>query len=238
MLQPSATSPMRSAGASSHSNSPITPEPSPVSPRGDWHTHSTLLPSPVASSMPMRLPGTANSWAEQAERPAGTSRSNPENAIDFVAIPPASFQRTTVDYSKVVCLGPLPDSLQQSQRDTLITRLTGPGGRGVSNSLFKASSRASEGSLGSNFTEEEEMIAEELTRQASSSQANPPRRDGVSTNRSSQELSSLPFDDTGSAKKHRGLDSVSTYGKVRLDPGRDLIHVPQLADKRYSWEDQ
>lgn len=191
--QISPTSPTRSGGGSSHSNTSPTPELSPVSPRADWHTYPTLqLPSPVAGSMPPRFPGATGSWVSQGDfLSAETARSNTENAVDVVAVPQSSFQRNTADYSKVIYLGPLPETLQKNQRDTLITRLTGPDGRGVSKSLFHATSRASEGSLGSNFTEEEEMIAEELTRQASRLQAHSSHGDRVSSHQSGRGLTPL-----------------------------------------------
>lgn len=238
VLHPSPTSPMRSAGGSSHSNSSPTPELSPVSPRGDWQTYPTLMPSPDAGTMSSRFPGVAGSWGEQAEGPARTSQSNLAQAEDLVTIPQLVLKRTTTDFSNAICLGPLPDNLQQSQRDTVITRLAGAEDRGVSRPLFNATSRNSDGSLGSNFTEEEDMIAEEMTRQATLSQVTRAQCYQVSSNRRGQALPKLRVDNRESVENNQAKDSMPAHGRLHLDPGRDLIHVPQLANKRYSWEDQ
>ncbi|KAJ6444342.1 hamartin [Purpureocillium lavendulum] len=114
-------------------------------------------------------------------------------------------------------------------------RVVGSDGRSIPLSMFNATSMPSEGSLGSNYTEDEERYVEELTRHTSPSQARsyhsahqqPPRRN---ENRALQPHTEEP------TEGHDTLQSDSGSIRPRLDPGRDLIHVPQMADKRYSWE--
>lgn len=239
--------------------------PSPVSPRTDWNTND--LPSPITASLHPHsassqsgstgrrrggsntMNGTASD-SGSASRSSSNSSSNAdgqqrskEGNVTF-PLPQASFQRTPIEPSKVVCLGPLPEHVslfrQQMLPNATGTRrsLTGPT-RPVNNSHH----RPSTGSLGSNFTDEEDALEEEMTRQSimsvSRSQglqgaARPPTLTNplirtVLPRRTEEEDNVSPTSDTS------GSGSSSSGGRIG---GDDLIHVPQMAEKRYSWEEE
>ncbi|OAA81084.1 Peptidase aspartic, catalytic [Akanthomyces lecanii RCEF 1005] len=238
--------------------------PSPVSPRTDWNTND--LPSPITASLHPnsassqsgstgRRRGGSNTMNGTASDSGSASRSNSnsssntdgqqrnkEGNVTF-PLPQASFQRTPIEPSKVVCLGPLPENVslfrQQMLPNATSTRqsLTGPTGP-VNNSHH----RPSTGSLGSNFTDEEDAL-EEMTRQSimsvSRSQGlQSPGRPPTFTNplirtvlppRTEEEENVSPTSDKS------GSGSSSSGGRIG---GDDLIHVPQMAEKRYSWEEE
>ncbi|PON15321.1 hypothetical protein C2W62_24435 [Candidatus Entotheonella serta] len=238
--QPSPISPTRSRGGDS--NTLPGSEPSPVSPRADWN--SPDLPSPVTASLPPRSLSTgAGSGGGRTESvTAGTHRSRSTTSTlaaspagDSLPIPPASFQRTPIDPSRVVCLGPLPENVQ-IHRSSMVPRVVGSDGRSIPLPMFNATSMPSEGSLGSNYTEEEERFVEEMTRQTSQSQARSHHTGHQPSRRNEDQRTTLPShpEETSQANgtSHSDPDSI----RHRLDPGRDLIHVPQMAEKRYSWE--
>ncbi|PHH89428.1 hypothetical protein CDD83_6081 [Cordyceps sp. RAO-2017] len=249
MDHPSPSSPTRSAGGDWGSSTYPMSEPSPVSPRAEWSTRSTLPPSPVTGSLASKAyHGSTGSQSHPADTAsAGTSRSHQSDrstaatsTAESDAPPRPSSHRTHIDASKVVCLGPLPENYH-IQRQNLVTRLVGPDGRTVSMSMFNANSLPSEGSLGSNYTEEEDRIVEEMTRQASLSQVRSSQSYYRSPSHKGGDERPCRPPDVEESMKLRGAKKArpaQEQGKGRIDAGRDLIHVPQMADKRYSWEDQ
>ena len=72
--------------------------------------------------------------------------------------------------------------------------------------------------LGSNFTDMEEQMAR---RQISSN-----GREGQESNA----ITSPPASGRNDLASPRSLD--------RIDGGMELVHVPQLAERRYSWEEE
>lgn len=210
------------------SNSTTLPvsEPSPVSPHGDWD--SIEIPSPVTSSMPPRShsSGTRNGYSTSSRSPSLRSNLPAGSSPEAVPPIPTVFQKTPIDPSKVVCLGPLPENV----------KLPGPsggvaGGHSLSGRLVASSSRVSEGSLGSNFTEEEDVAAaEESSRDAATSSK------GTSQTPRLVERHLLPTQLEEQEDVDISPDSCQSSEGNRFDPGRELVHVPQLADKRYSWE--
>ncbi|KAG6027898.1 hypothetical protein E4U40_001312 [Claviceps sp. LM458 group G5] len=276
-LQPSPISPARSRGADSMTiHTYVASEPSPVSPRGDWIPAE--FPSPVTLSL---LPGSvysgqrsrgystiSGSWSVHSGIAPSTTTS------DQIPPLPVSFQRTPIDQSRVVCLGPLPANAQlpgpsattrsRSQSKSK-SQIATENGHGHPPALVCAGTgtHTSMGSLGSNFTEEEgeedeeeegkgEGHVERAVQQISphgagsgpsSEMSNPAIAIGVT--REHTPLAAVPpetdapmewtKDETSLKAKASVSDSSSEGG--RIDPGRDLIHVPQVADKRYSWEE-
>ncbi|RDA95258.1 putative aspartyl protease [Ophiocordyceps camponoti-saundersi (nom. inval.)] len=258
---PSPASPTRSAAGGWVPGHLSTSEPSPVSPRGDGDQRFGTLPSPVTLHMHSNaVPPDAGGHTDQPDHLSlRTSRSHPENPTTTHTFARDSthttardsstaHHRVTIDPNKVVCLGPLPENLH-IERHNMLTRLVDADGHDISLALFNAASVPSEGSLGSNYTEEEDRMVEELTRQASVSQARSsfshPR---VSSSREGDERPSLPrhAEESSSSSSppppspqpRDGPEHQTGHDGGRIDPGRDLVHVPQLADKRYSWEDQ
>ncbi|KAK1237743.1 hypothetical protein MKX07_003579 [Trichoderma sp. CBMAI-0711] len=130
-----------------------------------------------------------------------------------------------------VCLGNLPDNLKTLRHSIMLAHIVSQENRDGYDSFtprFKAEFHLSEQSLGSNYTEEEDRMMQEMTMQASSSLGQSHEdspSDGLSRERreaftSTQEMRS----------------PHPSEGDERID-GNDIVHVPQLAEKRYSWED-
>ncbi|KHN98006.1 Eukaryotic aspartyl protease family protein [Metarhizium album ARSEF 1941] len=242
MDQPSPISPPRSRGGDSSSNTFLASEPSPVSPRGDWN--SVELPSPVTASILPRSnsSGTRSGGQSITSRSLSVNSNAPASPVNDSRFPlPAACQRTPIDPSKVVCLGTLPESIHlPGQTADSGSRIVDSGGRNASAGMFISGSRASEASLGRNFTEKDGMV-EEATRGAGHLNVRPNcgQQDTLSSwlNTHKQPLSTEPGErgsETGLPKPSDPRDSPEAG---RIDAGRDLIHVPQMAEKRYSWED-
>lgn len=232
----SPTSPARSAAGGWIPSHPATSEPSPVSPHGDVEQRFATLPSPVTLCVHARSgPSEAGSHTtDHADfLTFSTSRSHGDSSTRD-----SSHNRITIDPSKVVCLGPLPENLH-IERHHMMTRLVDADGRGVSLALFNAAAVPSEGSLGSNYTEEEDRMVEEMTRGESHSQprSSSSRRRTSTSSGDGDEGPSLQYHAEEPPPREPPEARIADDGG-RIDPGRDLVHVPQLADKRYSWEDQ
>lgn len=245
---PSPVSPTRSRSADSTNNTFLVSEPSPVSPRGDWS--STEFPSPGTASMPSQSNPTPSGTRSRGHSTTSRSLSVNPNApqlspTDAMPPAPASFQRTPIDPSRVVCLGPLPGNVQLPGPGAGTgLRIVTTGRQGLPAGMTAAGSRASVGSLGSNFTEEEEeeeegRVAEEMSHHGSNLYSKSFNHTVAS--RMTRERPSLPTqseereEDDDSLDPKANSDDSSESG--RIDPGRDLVHVPQVAEKRYSWED-
>lgn len=233
--------------------------PSPVSPRTDWNTHSTDLPSPVTSSQPANsAPSSDSSGSRKRRRKASNasasssrsrehgsqsavdaSRSNSDRSTHSAGQKQSSIavQRTPIDPSNVVCLGPLPNNVkvfkaQMSGAGTNERAATTNGG------LFHAMPHISEGSLGSNFTEEEDRIAEEMTRHSSSPGAvsrhhNTMPAGGNVRQPQIRHVSTSQPDMSAAATAPSRKRSATTSSQDQFE----FIHVPQVASKRYSWEE-
>ncbi|TQV96080.1 hypothetical protein V2A60_003475 [Cordyceps javanica] len=236
--------------------------PSPVSPRTDWNTND--LPSPITASL---HPNSASSQSgSTGRRRAGSntmnattsetgsaSRSNSNSSshsneqpqpreVNF-PLPQASVQRTPIEPSKVVCLGPLPENISLF-RQRMLSNTPGTQGQSWTGPAHHSHHRPSTGSLGSNYTDEEDAMVEEMTRQSLMS-ASRTQEDSWRTGqrptftkptirtvlplRTEEEESISPT----SAKS--GSESHGSGGRIG---GDDLIHVPQMAEKRYSWEEE
>ncbi|KAH8894077.1 acid protease [Thozetella sp. PMI_491] len=206
----------------------VPPLPSPLSPRFSANTSD---PSSGTYSLPS--PNSPNSPHHTYE-PSSVSRSNSSNVSPTsptrLNIPAPAYQRTPIDPSRVVCLGPLPENVQLQlppNPTRTVPRLITPDGQliiptpgdaGLIGGLAPADLHArdrlgSVDTLGSNFTVEEEgRIHDEVVRQQSV------RR----------------------AEATEGEDSHprSPHSMERIDAASELVHVPQVADKRYSWEEE
>lgn len=229
--------------------------PSPVSPRTDWNTND--LPSPVTASLHPnsassqsgsfgRRRGDSNTMTASGSESGTASRSNsnssstsdkqeqnPGSCVTF-PLPQASFQRTPIEPSKVVCLGPLPEnvSLFRQQLNATGTHDSLPTGHPANNSHHRPSTC----SLGSNYTDEEDAMVEEMTRQSIMSVS----RSLGSQNGSRPLTFSNPLIRTilaAPTEEDENVSPTSDKSGGRIG-GDDLIHVPQMAEKRYSWEEE
>lgn len=246
------------AGSESTLNSLPMTLPSPISPRTDWNRHSAEIPSPVTATMPPPTPSsrsgsrhgpTSCPSSGQPLQPTVRDQSNSDiSSVPMsptsvsIQIPAASFQRSPIDPSKVVCLGPLPDNIQVVRHDG-ISHVLGPDGRNILVPAFSSEAHLSEGSLGSNYTvEEQERIMHEMTRQNNIALAQPHQSIVEmlpSTGRQQLSPPRIQTQGINSAlhSSSRSIDPGTPHSEERID-GRDLIHVPQMAEKRYSWEEE
>jgi hypothetical protein len=244
---PNSTSPIYVASESSLPNS----LPSPMSPTGDWATRLGDLPSPMTVAPPFPIAiytGSSNSGPStlppvsphsQTFDPSMISRSNPSlpsrsnstnaaspsSATGSLVPPSPSYQRTPIDPSRVICLGPLPENVQLPNKPS-IPRMAGTRSQSIPlptiNTLptMNPTANGSSETLGSNFTEVEEQLVEELTRSLSQT------TQGQSQTQGNQARSPT-----------RNMDPETPRSQERIDGGLELVHVPQLAEKRYSWEE-
>ena len=126
-------------------------------------------------------------------------------------------QRTPIDPSKVVFLGALPKNTRFSRHATPQI---------VSDEDYQATDESSHlhgsvDTLGSNFTvDEERRSAEESSRRLDLG------TNGSSVNAVIEDSPQNPSTDQPDISRSR----------ERINPGEDLVHVPQLAERRYSWE--
>lgn len=271
---------------------PLAGLPSPLSPHPDWRTRMFDFPSPMTVAPPAHLApisvasdpsasgGSGGSnyspvsphtpYSPQTYAPSSVSRSNsngisPTSPVGSMRLPPTpTCQRTPIDPSRVICLGPLPENVQLPHQQPSLTSLrsrstpqqpsmtsmrsaqqhpslmsmrsipqivtpdrsASQGGGPLSRRQQpprenlaairrSRSSRGSNDSLGSNFTMEEEN---QLT--GGESSARPPT-----------EVPPPPPPATDDFPR-------SPRSMERIETGCELVHVPQVADKRYSWEER
>ncbi|KJR81500.1 uncharacterized protein SPSK_00998 [Sporothrix schenckii 1099-18] len=186
------------------------------------------LPSPMTMAAPfpsMFFPGDGS-----------VSDDEPPDNVPAQRLPP----RMTIDPARVVCLGPLPEDVlapvaaRTSQPVRLAPTSTSPPQNNLSSSsespLVSASASASvssptatdiESTLGTNYTLEEEKRLRALKSEIEEGKV--------------AAVASVEAETTAAIGT---IDSVGTPPAERIDAGFDLVHVPQLAARRYSWEGQ
>lgn len=204
--------------------SPMTVAP-PTAPRSDpSHTYSL---QPHHSVHSRRSAQTAPTFPASTISRSSSANVSPTSPIGSLGPPSPTYQRTPIDPSRIVCLGPLPENIQLPHHRPTIPQIitqdprTAPPAAVANASVSPLQSfspdsphsldqRRSTETLGSDYTvEEETRIREEMTRQASMR-----------------------------AEAHGNDDEPDTpHSMGRIDAGSDLVHVPQLAEKRYSWEE-
>lgn len=187
--------------------------PSPITPHSDGSTYFGDYPSPLVGFFPTRTlsrstisnptmgftPPSSTSVNDLTvpARSASSGASLRSHATTSVTLHPP-IQRTPIDSTHVVCLGPLPDSVRFPHQ-LLIQKP--PGIRSHDNVLPTMPTIASENpsrrqsttdTLGSNYTLEEE------------------------------------------ARVAATRNYATAFGRI---DGFDIVHVPQMAHRRYSWEE-
>ncbi|KAI5463125.1 aspartic peptidase domain-containing protein [Mariannaea sp. PMI_226] len=158
-------------------------------------------------------------------------QSSPDSVPTPGKNPVPAIQQTFIDRSKVICLGPLPENVQPTdpmRRTSSRDSLSGSLEDGLD----------TYGTLGSNYTVEEEgHIASQLgafqiqLEELSVSQHKPIELCQIRTR---------DIEPTGSTTHEascRAPESLIQQGPGRIDSSTELIHVPQLAERRYSWEE-
>lgn len=230
--------------------------PSPLSPHPDWATRHFDLPSPMTVAPTSFHPHRATSNSDpnssyspvsphsssqfpQTYAPSSISRSDSNNVSPTSPVGSVgsfrslraspSYQRTPIDPTRVVCLGPLPENVELPLQRAPIPRIFAPDGRMVNPNLplvqrqdespvagslkhSNSNGRGSNETLGSNYTVEEE------NRLQTEGLASPGIRPSYGTG-DSQDFPRSP------------------HSMERIEAGSELVHVPQVAEKRYSWEE-
>jgi hypothetical protein len=230
--------------------------PSPMTPHGDWTNRGFDLPSPVTVAPPSHFLHAPPNGSEQNYSPVSPhsphsphsqhtyapssitrsgSNASPTTPTGSVTLPSPTFQRTPIDPSRVVCLGPLPENVQLPHPQRSIPRIVAPGDPPPQSgpaylrpedlplpqslSHRRSQTQGSTDTLGSNFTVDEDNhlqpeVPEEMARQQSMR---------AEHDRQAHDHDTIP-------RSPRSME--------RIEAGSELIHVPQVAEKRYSWEDQ
>ncbi|KAI8956238.1 aspartic peptidase domain-containing protein [Xylaria longipes] len=187
--------------------------PSPITPHSDGSTYYGDYPSPIAGLFPARTlsrstvsnptmaytppsPIAVNDSTELVRSTSSVASISSQPTNSMAKQPP--IQRTPIDSTNVVCLGPLPDNIRFPHQ-LMVQRP--PGAQGHDYVLPTMPTIPSENpsrrhstadTLGSNFTLEEE------------------------------------------ARVAATRDDTAAVGRI---DGFDIIHVPQMAHRRYSWEE-
>ncbi|KAI1179441.1 aspartic peptidase domain-containing protein [Nemania sp. FL0916] len=188
--------------------------PSPITPPSDGSTYLGEYPSPMAGFFPARTlsrstisnptvaytppsPTGLNDAAAPIRSPSSVASIRSQATAPIPSQP--AIQRTPIDSSHVVCLGPLPDNVRLP-RQLMVQRPTGAQSHDavlptMPTIASEAPSRRQSiaDTLGSNFTLEEEARVV-VTR-----------------------------------------DNTTAFGRI---DGFDIVHVPQMAHQRYSWEEE
>ncbi|KAI2620112.1 acid protease [Hypoxylon sp. NC1633] len=197
--------------------------PSPLSSNSDWTNRMPDPYSPIgfvptqtlshSTSIPNFTYAPSSPSSLSSPRTASLARSASTAGFSTthshsLGPPPATFQRAPIDASRVVCLGPLPDNIRLPNQPQ-VPQISVSGVVNLDGQTF----------------------------------AYPPIPPIPTTEecyRGSRRVSTA--DTLGSnytveeeARLAAGRDAANTFG--RLD-GDDIIHVPQPASRRYSWEEQ
>ncbi|KAK4099677.1 acid protease [Parathielavia hyrcaniae] len=222
--------------------------PSPMTPHGDWTSRGVDLPSPLTvvppphflnapsngsdpncSPVSLHSPHSPHTYAPSSMTRSGSNAS--PTTPTSVQLPSPTFQRTPIDPSRVVCLGPLPENVQLPRPRRSIPRIVTPASPPADSGPddlrpedlplpqplghHRSHTQASTDTLGSNFTVDEE---------------DHPRSDDTTTRQLMRPEHDRQEHDHDIPRSPRSME--------RIEEGAELIHVPQVAEKRYSWEDQ
>ncbi|KAF7546895.1 hypothetical protein G7Z17_g8114 [Cylindrodendrum hubeiense] len=240
-LQLSLSSPTSPGGGSSNSNSMPMSLPSPVTPRHDLSGRPTDLPSPLTVNF--AISSTHNSGSNSApgspfsspslhsfdevDDPRRSNSNHEASLASALAHPAPAVQRTPIDLSKIVYLGPMPGNSQGPRpRSAQEIRKRGDSIDPTANE------QNTYDTLGSNFT------MEEAVRFASRLQGSPDRSGPGPLRPNRPDDIQLPG--PGSPRGHsRSISQPDTArSQERINLGTELVHVPQMAERRYSWEEE
>ncbi|KAL2691931.1 hypothetical protein Neosp_002324 [[Neocosmospora] mangrovei] len=235
-LQRSPT-PSTGTGQEGNSNPTSIPLPSPMTPGFDATGRPLLVASPMTATYPVSPTHDGSTSPTSPFPPSSDGQTNgstgtrrPHSGVDSFSasntslnVPqPQTVQRTPIDPSKVVFLGPLPGNARFSRHDT--PRITLDQSHQDDDVINAApDDEGTVDSLGSNFTVEEE----ERQQGPVGGQVN------RTTNRPSTQAQSMRL-----SGMSQTAEPDTPRSQERIDGGNELVHVPQLAERRYSWEEE
>lgn len=234
--------------------------PSPMTPHVDWTNRMFDLPSPMTVAHPIHLlpvhsngsdptgshsPVSPHSiHSSHAYAPSSPTGSNPSptSPTGSMQPPTPTFQRTPIDPSRVICLGPLPENVQlprpQPPIPRIITTDAPPPEDGAAPpddadlpppqplGHYRSATQGSSDTLGSNFTVEEADRLRTLEIADRLGTANMTAQQILDS-----EIAREAVEPAGVPRAPRSMERIETGAEL------ELIHVPQVAEKRYSWED-
>ncbi|RSL89391.1 hypothetical protein CDV31_015891 [Fusarium ambrosium] len=221
-----------------NSNPNSIPLPSPMTPGFDAAGRPILVASPMTATYPVSpthdgsnsTPNSPFPPSSDGQTNGSTTTRRPNSGVESFSASNTSLnvprtqtvQRTPIDPSKVVFLGPLPGNARFSRHDTpRITFDQSHQADDVANAALDDEGTVD--SLGSNFTVEEEERRQGVL----------PGRLSPTTNGSSFQAHSMRL-----SGMNQTAEPDTPHSQERIDGGNELVHVPQLAERRYSWEEE
>ncbi|KAI0111331.1 acid protease [Daldinia grandis] len=208
--------------------------PSPLSSQSDWTNRMTDAYSPMgfvptqtlshSASNPnlTHTPPSPSSWSNPGSASLARSASTAGFSISHnpsILPPPASFQRAPIDASRVICLGPLPDNIQlphqpaHTPETPQTPQTTQPSIPGIVGSNGQPIAYPPMPPIPDN--DEPQNESRRASRRVS-------RADTLGSNYTIEEEARM------TATREQAF-----LGRI---DGPDLIHIPQPASQRYSWE--
>ncbi|KAK7956937.1 eukaryotic aspartyl protease [Apiospora aurea] len=202
----------------------------------------------------------------RSDSSGGVSPTSPTGLL--LQPPPPATQRAPIDTSRIVCLGPLPNNVRLPHQRPVPPRLVGPEGHAFvmptipsAEESRRESRRGSNDTLGSNFTVEEDeqgglrVVEGDNTRRGSFGGLTPPSEPEEEPSPTSSRLDGqdefihIPQPPPRSEDFSNRLDPRADLVHIPTPPGApsptrgcldgvDVVHIPQPASRRYSWEEQ
>ncbi|CAG7564808.1 unnamed protein product [Fusarium equiseti] len=228
-LSPSASLKVSPEGGSNANSMAL---PSPLTPRFDSNGHAVNPSSHSMTAMPVSPTNDSFSSPNSPLSPhsdhqtinsmtMGSDR-EPQSSNHHTSISQQRLvQRTPIDSSRIVLLGALPSNARFS-RDPVPRAASEEGYQATGDSSHNSDNDTID-SLGSNFTVDEEG--------RNGNPQEPTRRLDLGTNGSAIGAAMAnPQHNPSSGQPDTSRNSE------RINPGEDLVHVPQMAERRYSWE--
>lgn len=196
------------------------PMPSPMTPHGEWPPsqipHFTSVTFPPSSTIPRSISNPGSAYTSSSPNTldsiymsrSASSSGSPTSTNAYLAPPKPPFQRTPIDPSKIVCLGPLPDNFRPPHL-TSMPRLSTTNAYTTTMPTIPSAAESRREStadtLGSNFTvDEEDFIMDDV---------------GPSQSFGGYGLSGRPIEEE--EPEPLSANSMGTFG------GLDLVHIPQ-----------
>lgn len=188
------------------------------------------IESPLVSPVGVDSPGFAPVSGQPSPLSQGFS-SQPTTP----GSPPPTYRR--INPANVVYAGRLPDNVQLP---AVVPRMVGRDGRTIRvEETMSTQPGSGETSLGSRYTDNEQVVSDDLSSGGSGSAntysavspiSNESGSGGGSNNLNSRETN---LRDDPSTR-----DLLNPWGSRRRLDGEDIIHVPQPAENRFSWEEE
>jgi hypothetical protein len=228
--------------------SPIEKRETDVSPVAHYRPLETATDSPMVSPMVADFGSTLGIHSGQ---PSPVSPAFPTVALQTPLSPPPIYRRINPDH--VVYAGRLPDNVQLSG---IVPRIVGPDGRVVHHEEDIPQDMGTYSTLGSQYTIQEEAGELDLYGSGTPPAISPVANDSLGSGHGSDLVSPL-----ASTSSDSGVHTFGLYNSrepmemnlLRTEVGAqgssgnltrrtlgvdDLVHVPQPAENRFSWEEE